>query len=252
MDGNGKSEQKKRIVAWLRQLPIKGRQSVVVEAKEPGRERDVGAAIYRDLEGRGDNLHSENPFAFQKWYAFDSKENMVRNVLRNLEVGNIVIADRYRASLVYGAQQTEEIAALVLMNQIIMGERFIWPDAVLVFDVSVETAIERLSKKGRTLDGHEKKAVLERVRRNYRFFADAYANCHLIDAEGPPEQIFEEVKGIVWPMSKQKISQHRDLTPQNGVFVWLASACDSCYLLKCSFTIWTKGGRGNGLQGKAS
>jgi hypothetical protein len=52
-----------------------------VETKEPGRERGIGSAIYRDLEGKGDNLHSENPFAFQRWYALDSKENIRKNVL---------------------------------------------------------------------------------------------------------------------------------------------------------------------------
>ncbi|MDP2933968.1 MAG: hypothetical protein Q8N81_07645, partial [bacterium] len=95
-------------------------------------------------------------------------------------------------------------AALVLMNQIIMGEDFIWPDAVLIFDVSIETAIKRLKEKGRVLDGHEKVAVLEQVRRNYMFFAKTYANCHLIDGEGPPEQILEEVKGIIWPIVDKK------------------------------------------------
>ncbi len=204
MDGSGKSEQKKRMVVWLRQLKTMGWLSVVVEVKEPGRERKVGSAVYNDLEGRGDNFHSDNPFAFQKWYAFDSKENMRKNVLRHLEIGNIVIADRYRASLVYGARTTEEIAALVSMNQIIMGEDFIWPDAVLIFDVSVETAIKRLREKGRILDGHEKTDVLERVRQNYIFFAKTYANCHLIDGERPPEQILEEVKNIVLPIVSKK------------------------------------------------
>lgn len=204
MDGNGKSEQKKRIVAWLRQSKTRGRQPTVIEVKEPGRERRVGAAIYRDLEGKGDNFHSDNPPAFQKWYAFDSKGNVKENVLRHLEIGNIVIADRYRPSLVYGAQRIEEIESLILMNQIILGKDFIWPNAVLIFDVSTETAIERLKQKGRNLDGHEQIAVLERVRRNYIHFAKTYANCHLIDGERPPEQILEEVKGIIWPVVDKK------------------------------------------------
>lgn len=204
MDGSGKSEQGKRIIAWLRQSKIRGRQPVVIESKEPGKERSVGAAIYRDLEGKGDNLHSENPPAFQKWYALDSAKNMKENVLRNLEIGNIVVTDRYRASLVYGARRTEEIAALVLMNQIILGKNFIWPDAVLIFDVNAETAIKRLKQRGRALDGHEQIAVLERVRRNFIYFAETYANCHLIDGERPPEQVFEEIKNIILPILDRK------------------------------------------------
>ena len=204
MDGNGKTEQIKRTVAWLRQLTIGRRQPVVAEVKEPGRDRNVGATIYRDLEGRGANFHTDNLSAFQKWYALDSRENMVKNILRRLEVGSIVIADRYRPSLVYGARGPEEIGDLVLINQIIMGEHFIWPDAILIFDVSEETAIERLKKKGRNLDGHEQRAVLERVRENYKFFAMTYANCCLIDGEGPPEQVFEEVRGIIGPIVEKR------------------------------------------------
>lgn len=195
-DGCGKTEQITRAKAWLNSLDSPLRHRDVVVTKEPGKDRLFGKKIYEDLFTPG-GLHETDPLRFQMWYACDSKEHMRDIVVPALRVGSIVLSDRFRPSMVFGAKNEAETAVLMNMNKTILGEHFIWPDAVFIFDVSVETAIERSRRKGRILDGHENKTVLARVLKNYRYFAKNYGNCRLIDTERTPEEIFEDVKKIM-------------------------------------------------------
>lgn len=202
-DGCGKTKQLEKAASWIkslwtiRDLKIKKMpcRFNVVETKEPGKDRLYGKKIYADLNTPG-GLHETQPLGFQEWYACDSKEHMKTIVVPALEAGSVVLTDRFRLSLVYGARNATEIESLLQMNRMILAEHFIWPDATFIFDVSVENAIERLMKKGRKLDGHETEKKLEQVRQNYVFFA-LTRNCHLIDANRPPEAIFDVVKKII-------------------------------------------------------
>lgn len=208
IDGCGKSEQLGKTARFLkkdfrRSLP-KGNCLVVKETKEPSKDRFFGKRIYEDL-ARAGGLHEIDPFGFQAWFACDSKENLEDNIIRFLRCGCVMLSDRFRPSMVYGARNISEIPVLMLLNQSIIGASFIWPDAVLIFDVTVETAIKRLGQKGRILDGHEsKKTLLERVRNNYLLFAKMYPNCHIIDAEEPPDRVFEKILPIVLATIKSK------------------------------------------------
>ncbi len=209
IDGCGKSEQFKMMVVYLRTIFEKemkkiGKCFVVKETKEPGKERFWGAEIYRDLH-KTDGLHKTNPFGFQAWYARDSKENLRKNIIPSLECGCTVLADRFRPSMVYGARFSYETMALMLLNQAIIGEDFIWPDAIFIFDIAVKTAVERLKQKGRILDGHEnEKTLLERVRHNYLAFGATYPNCHVIDGGGSPEEVFNKILPIAIAAIKSK------------------------------------------------
>jgi dTMP kinase len=196
IDGCGKTEQLQRVTAWLRKLT--GQKTVIETTKEPGKERFFGSKIYQDLHTPG-GLHKTDPFRFQMWYACDSKEHLVKKVIPALQIENIVLSDRYRPSMVYGARTPEDINRLMQMNQMILGEHFIWPDKILIFEISVPTAIERLSKKGKIFDGHERRQVLEPVSWMYREFALKYSNCQLIDAERPADAVFEKVKAALSP-----------------------------------------------------
>jgi thymidylate kinase len=93
------------------------------------------------------------------------------------------------------------------MHGMIIGEDFIWPDAIFIFDVSTETSIARSRLKGRKLDGHETTAVLKRVRENYKFFAKTYPNCHVIDGERTPEEIAADVQNIILPILESKVKR---------------------------------------------
>lgn len=189
-NGCGKSTQRDMVKAWLEKLNIDP-----IMAKEPGKNRPYGKKICEDLHTPG-GLHEVHPLSFQSWYACDSKENLETIIIPALMAGSIVLADRYRHSLVHSAKNDGDIESLLLMNRIILGEYFIWPDATFIFDATVENAIKRLRKKGRPLDGHESnRELLERTRQNY-FKIAKFRNCYLIDANRPPEVIFLDVKRI--------------------------------------------------------
>ena len=212
MDGCGKTMQLEMTDDWLRNLKQNPRHNFVVKReKEPGKERFWGGRIYQELNTPG-GLHTTNPYGFQAWYARDCKDHMP-NTIRNLGVGSIVLMDRYRLSMVFGIPpqlsspdaKIKALDELMKLNQAIVGEHFIWPDASLIFDVPVEIAIARLKikfeKAGRgTFDEYEKAGKLEIVRSNYQLFAGTYPNCHIVPADGTPEEVFEKVKLIIEPI----------------------------------------------------
>ena len=197
IDGCGKTKQLELTQKWL--CP----KWTFASVKEPGKDRPFGARIYQDLR-RPNGLHKTDPLGFQTWFACDSKENLQRNINPRLNARCIILADRFRPSMVYGVNNTGDLEKLMTMNKQIIGEDFIWPDIIFIFDVFAETAIKRLKEKGRDLDEFEQRKFLERVRVNYLLFARIYPNCHIINAEGPPEKVFEEVKKIFLPILESK------------------------------------------------
>lgn len=202
IDGCGKTAQLNRVYGWLQTLDI-ARHYDILKAKEPGKERLYGKKIYADLGPKNSNalrLHKVNPHGFQAWYACDSKENLRQNIIPALTVGSVVLCDRFRPSMVYGAKGPSEITDLLAMNRQIIGEDFIWPDLILIFDLAANTAIKRLKKKNIDLDEYEKTEVLKRVRLNYLSLAGMYPNCKIIDGELPEEAVFEKVQKLIAPI----------------------------------------------------
>lgn len=196
VDGCGKSKQLEMANMWIGGLRFSQKELAVKIVKEPGKDRFFGARIYHDLYTPG-GLHNTDPLGFQTWYASDSKENLRKHILPALRTGGVVLADRYRSSMVFGVNQPGDLEKLMMMHGMIIGEDFIWPDAIFIFDVSTETSIARSRLKGRELDGHENETVLKRVRQNYRLFAETLPNCHIIDGEREPEQIASDVRNII-------------------------------------------------------
>lgn len=204
IDGCGKTTQFNRVYGWMQTLEI-AKHHDILKAKEPGKEKFFGKKIYADLADKNPTtLHKSNPHGFQSWYACDSKENLRENIIPALKAGSVVLCDRFRPSLVYGAKGPGEISDLMVMNKQIIGEDFIWPDLILIFDLAVNTAIRRLKEKNRDLDEHEKHGVLNRVRHNYQHFGKVYPNCQIINAELTEEQVFENIKKLVLGVIKRR------------------------------------------------
>jgi dTMP kinase len=193
-DGCGKSTHIKRACDYIR----KELNKTVITTKEPNKKGQWGSRIYEELAKPG-GLHTTDPFGFQTWYACDSKINLHEIVIPHLRAGCIVISDRFRPSMCYAARHLDDIPVLIEMNKQIIGEDFIWPDAVIIFDVKAETAIERLKRKNIKLDEHEKFEVLRRTRYYYLKFANHFLirNCHVVDGEATEDEVFERVKTIL-------------------------------------------------------
>ena len=214
IDGCGKSTQLKKVVDWVR-----ANRRSVISTKEPGRDRFFGAKIHEDLKNP-EGLNKKDPFRFQMLYARDSKEHLRKEIIPRLYAGCDIVSDRFRPSMVYGARppypnwfgmvynkitSNEVLRKLMEMNQQVIGEDFIWPDAILIFDVSVKTAIERLQNQGKVLDFFEKEQVLEPARTKYIVFSSMFPNCYIIDGKKSPDEVFERVKSILEPILKLKL-----------------------------------------------
>ncbi len=204
IDGCGKTSQLNRVCSWMQTLEAL-RHHNISKQKEPGKERTFGKKIYADLYDKSPHaLHKTNPQSFQTWYACDSKENLRLNIIPELMVGSIVLCDRFRPSMVYGAEGYGDISTLMTMNQEILGEDFIWPDLILVFDLPVMTALSRLKEKNRNLDEHERQPILAKVRHNYVHFAGVYRNCKIIDSDQSEEVVFGIVKKLLLSVLKSR------------------------------------------------
>lgn len=108
--------------------------------------------------------------------------------------------------MVYGVRHwNSDFIQLMQMHWSVLGQYFIWPDAVFIFDVSVPTALQRLVQKdARRFDAHEQTETLVRIKSNYRHLPDVTFNCHLVDGEGESNQIAQNYQGIIDKLLRAK------------------------------------------------
>lgn len=203
IDGCGKTEVMSLFCDWLDQID----HFSVARTKQPDKNGTYGRAIYAELANFG-GLHKTNPRFFQALYARDGRTNIQDDVMPILsKKKGIVVSDRCRLSLVYGASEFKDVFDLLQLNEAIIGEHFIWPDAIFVLDVRVEAAIKRLKRKGRVLDDLEQSEILFRTRLFYQHIADppeamaegmrrCFPNCHLVPADCPQEYVLRRVTSI--------------------------------------------------------
>jgi dTMP kinase len=200
IDLSGKSTQTQRIKSWL----IAYQKLKVILTKEPT-EGDIGKKIRAILKDK-EVFDKTDPFYLQELFARDSRIHVQNVIFPALKLGKIVCSDRFRSSLVFGAHKGNqiEIEMLMEMNQRYLGNYFIWPDAIFIFDISPQVAIERGKKQGRVFDEMEKLETLEAVRDNYLLLANLYPNCHIINAERTLEEVFTDVRTVIEALLTKK------------------------------------------------
>ena len=208
INGSGKTTQVELLADWLRKDTCSLNCGRVIEVfKEPNKAGEYGKRIYEELHKGAEGLAIWNPMGFQTWYACDSKANLEFKVIPRLKLGGIVILDRFRSSLVHGATSVHDIDMLMAMNKFIIGEHFIWPDALFIIDTPVKAAMERLKGKGRALDAQEQKSEQERSAQYFLVFAEKYLNCIVIKDDGDAASLkakHSAIKAHVEELLKQK------------------------------------------------
>jgi dTMP kinase len=153
IDGAGKSEQARRLAAWLRE-----RGERVVETREPT--NGVWGQRYRAW-ARGD-VQAE-PEEVLRFFVEDRCEHVARVIGPALEEAAIVVCDRYVAStLAYQAAQGLERDHVAKRME---RERFPQPDLALWLRLPVAQALERLGPTAH--ERFERAAFLERVDAEY-------------------------------------------------------------------------------------
>lgn len=195
IDFCGKSTQILRMYNWLRAY-IEDKKIEVLLTKQPTTEH-FGKRIRRILADKEFFIQTDT-FDLQELFAKDSRMHCESEIIPYLERGHVVCIDRFRESMVYGAERNNliEMHMLMEMNQRIHGRYWVWPDRVFIFDLPAEMAVERGKASGRKFDEMEKLDTLNRVRENFHTFAREYpwASLSFIDATRSVEEIFSDVR----------------------------------------------------------
>ena len=182
IDGAGKTEQRGRLVAWLRT-----RDREVVETREPT-DGEWGTRVRDFLAGRLE----ATPDEVLGFFAADRREHVDTLVLPALQRGAIVVSDRYvYSSLAYQAAHGADRASLRARLEV---DALPVPDLALWLRLPVGVALARLAE-GET-DRFESAEFLERVDAEY-----AALGLSPIDATPPPDivgaAIRERVKHLL-------------------------------------------------------
>lgn len=186
IDGCGKSTQALRLVEFLQQKKGAGK---VLWTREPG--GWPGSGHLREMLL---SQELEHPWTEVFLFLADRCEHARRVIEPALEEGITVICERFddstRAYQVWGrGLELEKIERALLLGE------YPRPDRTILLDVSVETALARVSARA-DLDRYERegRSFLERVSEGYRYLAvrDTGRICQ-VNGEGHPEQVFGRI-----------------------------------------------------------
>ena len=180
IDGCGKSTQSKLL--WGK-LEDEGEKVIIL--KEPTK-RPHGQKLWDMLHGKRKATNEE----ILELFVLDRKQHVKEKIQPALDSGAVVLMDRY-----YYSSMAYQVAGGIDVEEIREKHEFApKPDVVLIFDLPVSVALERV--KGHSdADEFEKEEHLEKVR-------EAYLNLEndllvrIVDATGTPEEIF----GNVWKL----------------------------------------------------
>lgn len=157
----------------------------VVLTKEPT-DGLVGGLIKAALRGEW----KTDPATLQLLFAADRSHHVNQLVIPALRQGKVVITDRYKySSIAYGSLNCNK-EWLIAVNSL-----FLKPNVLIVLDVPVEVALERIkvSRFGFELFENNK---LEIVRKNFIQLAQE-ENGYIIDASQPIAKVHERIIDIV-------------------------------------------------------
>jgi len=187
IDGSGKTTICNLLAKELK-------NSVVI--KEPS-DFEIGNFIRNSLKEKKEFMN--NPFISSLLFFAD--RIYLKNEIQKLkEKFDFVISDRcflstyaYQKALIQDDRDKlifEEIFNLLLKKVEI-------PDVIIILDVDVETAMDRMIKDGKDLSLYENKSFLEEVLKNYREMNLDLENVYLIDANRGVEEIKKDILKLI-------------------------------------------------------
>ncbi|MCP5543397.1 MAG: dTMP kinase [Akkermansiaceae bacterium] len=150
IDGTGKSTQAKRLGEWFE---ARGRE--VVLSREPtdgpwGRKLRESAATGR--------LSPEDEL---EYFLKDRRQHVEEVIQPALDAGKVVILDRYYFStMAYQGARGFDPAEIRRKNEEFAPR----PDLLVILDLNVDTALERIGARGDTANEFEKRESLQRCR----------------------------------------------------------------------------------------
>jgi len=147
-------------------------------------------------------------FELQRWFIRDRIQHYRSIIIPTLASGVNIICDRgMDSTIVYGGNTIGDFEKIVALHEVMFVEAqltLFWPDLIVVYDVTPETAMKRRRASGKECDAFEDELKTRRVTSNYRALAALYPNCRLIDAEPEGEEgqraIFADARRYIYPV----------------------------------------------------
>ena len=175
---------------------LRGRGVDVITTCQPG-----GTPLGRRLrEAFLETEETVAPLAELLLFAADRAQHVEFLIKPALAEGRIVISDRY-ADATFAYQGAGRGFPEKMVNQVIeIATEGLKPDLTIFFDISVETALRRMSARGEKANRMDLETAefYERVRNAYLGIAEREKKRFLIlDANGPMEEIHAKVVEIV-------------------------------------------------------
>jgi dTMP kinase len=195
IDGSGKTTQCNNLVEKLQQKGIDA-----ICTKEPT-DGEIGQLIRKVLSQEVKVPASSIQYLIAADRAVHQEE-----ILQYLSQGKLVISDRYFWSAVaYGTADKTEVnfqntAQVLMVSQSILSmyNQFILPDVSLYLDVSIDTALRRLSEMDKQKELYERKEKLERIAKGYEWLLQTFPQVFTkIDGEKSSEEISDTILNAI-------------------------------------------------------
>jgi dTMP kinase len=201
IDGSGKSTQLRLLAGFL-----KSQGHEVVTTREPGG-TPLGLRLRDALLDAQEHV---DPLTELLVFAADRAQH-VRILLRpKLELGNIVLSDRYSDATVAYQGAGRGFSPQLISEMVDLATGGLKPDLTLIFDVSVAEGAARLERrdegkqKGDRLD-KEEVGFHKRVREGYFQIAESDPQrVRVIETGGSVEETQARVKAIVLPFLESR------------------------------------------------
>jgi dTMP kinase len=194
IDGSGKTTQVERLVSYFEK---QGRE--VIHTREPRKGVGLIGKLIQDI------LHGKanvSPVAFQYLFSADRQMHHQELILPALDEGKVVITDRcFWSAIPYGILDTNDMVDPNSMQQKLVAQsilsfyhEFTIPDKTFYLDVSLDTALERITKGDGANEIYEDKTKLRRAIDGYQWLLKEFPQeFTVIDANKGVDEVSKEI-----------------------------------------------------------
>ena len=197
IDGSGGTTQTRMLADWF---SAQGYSEVLTTA-EPST-GPVGQFIRRALDpGQPESCIGDSVLPFL--FAADRRDHLDREIVPALQRGAVVISDHYyHSSLAY------QSLAIGLPEVAALNDRFQMPDLTVFLDLNAEACLERIERRGATVERFE---AIDRLRQISDAYEGVIVHCRArgerierVDATGTPDEVHQRICLLVLEVIEDK------------------------------------------------
>lgn len=204
MDCTGKSTIAEMLMSYFEEQEIE-----CVRTREPGGTEMAESIRHEVLSKKYEGEKASNMTRMLLMFA--SRNQNVDYVIKPaLDAGKVVLSDRFSSSTY--AYQVHDAPDQRLFDLLHSRLAIPYRPLTLIFKVDYEVYLERKTKR----EGYEapdnieqdngKREDFERIQNKYLAYAESYQNCVVVDANGTPQQIFEQILSVLYEKGFNKTS----------------------------------------------